>query len=259
MPCSQANRFVSFSSTQVFLVSGASSGLGQAIALMLNALGATVVTNGRDIKKLQNLKKLAQFPDSIHLEPLDLTADMEALPSWVNSLRKVYGKFTGFVHSAGLGLVAPLQNYDYLHTQKLLDIHLHAPMLITKGLADRRNNIGAGTSLVYISSISAVIPLKAKIAYSAAKSAMQTAAFCAAKELSSQGIRINCISPALIDTPMGMGWENFMGEAYAEKDRSAYPLGVGKPSDIANTACFLLSDNARWITGQNIVVDGGRY
>ena len=259
MPCSPGPDSRLFSPEHRILVTGASSGIGRAIALRCNALGATVIANGRNEERLRETKNRATNPNAFLIEARDLILDMEVLPGWVTRLREQYGKLGGFVHAAGEGLTAPLGLYDLAVSRALFDIHVHAPILLAKGFADRRNNIGPGSAMVFLASASAVLPPRGKLAYASAKSALITAAKCAARELAPQAIRVNSIAPALVETPMVEGYKELLGQESFDAELAQYPLGIGKPEDIASTACFLLSEKARWITGQNIVMDGGRY
>lgn len=259
MPCLPSPDGMLFFSEHRILITGASSGIGKAIALRCNALGATVIAAGRNEARLEEAKAQATFPQNFHCAARDLLEGMEGLPAWVGSLRHTYGLLGGFVHAAGLGLTAPLRMYDLEEARRLFDIHLHAPMLMAKGFADRRHCITRGASMLFMGSTSAVVPQRAKVVYASAKSAQITAALCLAKELAPQGIRVNSISPALVETPMVKEFKELLGEEHFMAEKEQYPFGLGQPEDIASLACFLLSSEARWITGQNIVMDGGRY
>jgi NAD(P)-dependent dehydrogenase (short-subunit alcohol dehydrogenase family) len=94
-------------------------------------------------------------------------------------------------------------------------------------------------------------------AYAASKGAIVSVVKTLALEMASKGMTINCISPGTILTPLMQNMMESLTEEQQAERKAGFPLGLGHPSDIANTAMFLLSDGARWITGQNIVVDGG--
>jgi len=248
---------ISFTADQVILVTGASSGIGEAIALELNALGATVIANGRDRERLEAGKSRSAHPERFHVEPLDLIADMEGLPLWIKTLRERYGKLGGFAHAAGATLTSPLREYDLSTARGIFDLLFHAPILLAKGFTDRRNNVGKGASMVFIGAAGAVIPVPGLLIYASAKGALLTAVRSMSKELAPRGIRVNCFSPGLVKTPMQQEYANLLGpEAFAEVEQG-YPLGLGEPEDAAAAAIYLLSARAKWITGQNMLLSGG--
>jgi len=118
-------------------------------------------------------------------------------------------------------------------------------------------NMNSPASVVFISSITSVIARIGTAAYSASKGALVSGARVMAAELAKRIIRVNCISPGTILTPMMQNYLSQLSEEDYKKRVSGFPLGLGQTSDIANTAMFLISEGARWITGQNIIVDGG--
>ena len=241
------------------LITGASSGIGRAIALTCNALGAAVIANGRDRDKLEAVKGESKHPDAFHVEPLDLLTDLDALPFWVKELQERYGKLRGLVCCAGQAGIMPLREYSYAQARHLFDINFHAPLLLAKGFADRRNNVGSGSGIIFISSAAAIAKEAGLAAYGGAKAALITAMESLSKEYASQGIRVNALAPAVVQTPMGQAFLDLLSEEGMQKEQAAYPLGIGEPEDVANMAVFLLSDAGKWITGQTIVMDGGRY
>ena len=251
---------IAFSGDQIFLVTGASSGLGEAIALRLNELGGTVIANGRDVARLEGCQAKARTPARIHLAPRDLTHDMEALPLWVRELREQYGKLRGLICCAGHNKLTPLRNYDLDKARALFDIHFHAPILLAKGFADRRNNIGPGAAVVFIASVLGHVPDRGVVTYGSAKGALISATRHLSRELALQGLRANCISPGLVRTGMT---ENYavaaIGYDFFSDEEATYPLGLGRASDVADAAAFLLSDGSRWITGKNFILDGGKF
>jgi NAD(P)-dependent dehydrogenase (short-subunit alcohol dehydrogenase family) len=250
---------ISFKREHRIVITGASSGIGRAIALTCNALGAAVIANGRDRDRLESAKRESAHPDIFHVESLDLLADMDALPLWIKTLREQYGKLGGLVCCAGHAGIMPVRDYARSVAGQLFDIHLHVPLLLSKGFADRRNNVGPGSSIVFLSSAAAIAKEAGLAAYGGAKAALSTAAAVLSKELAPQKIRVNTVAPAVVRTPMGEAYLSFLSDEAQEKELAAYPLGLGEPGDVAGMVAFLLSDAGKWITGQNIIMDGGRY
>lgn len=249
---------ISFTAEQRILVTGASSGLGRATALLLNSLGATVIASGRDRARLEEARQASVFPQRFVAECRDLVADMEELPAWVADLRQRWGKLYGLAFCAGQTWNVPLQAYDPLQARLAFDLCCHAPLLTARGFSDRRNNTGAGACMVFLAAAAAQAPNAGQGMYGAAKAALVTAVRCLAREVAPRGLRANCISPGLVDTPMMRASVEQLGHDFLERERAAYPLGLGQAEDVAHLATFLLSDKARWLTGQNILLSGGR-
>jgi NAD(P)-dependent dehydrogenase (short-subunit alcohol dehydrogenase family) len=121
----------------------------------------------------------------------------------------------------------------------------------------KNKKLNKNASLVFLSSISGQHPHKGGTLYAGSKAAIESFAKVLSLELYPQGIRANCISPAMVKTPMFDQAADEMSKEEMEKHIGKYPLGVGLPEDVANAAIFLLSPAARWITGINITLDGG--
>lgn len=239
---------VSFSSDQRFIVTGASSGIGRGVALLLNELGATVIGIARNQKRLEAMKAKAKYPEHVFLEQKDLAEDMEGLPAYVKALKDKYGKFSGMAYCAGSVPIQPLAATDYNALLETLNINYIAPVLAAKGVADKRNNIGAGTSMVFISSASSLISDKGHLTYAGSKAALCASVRSMAKEYAKNRIRMNCILPTNIKTEKSP-------QEYIDSQIASYPMGFGEPIDVANLAAFLLSSEASWITGQNYILD----
>lgn len=239
------------------LVTGASSGIGAAIALGLNALGAAVIASGRDIGRLEETKAKAAAPDLLYLEPKELSK-VEGLDKWADTLACRYGKLGGLAFAAGITETKPFLHYEYANALQMFDLLCHAPVMVAKGVTSRRNCVPSGLSIVFVASAAAIAPNKGQLVYGAAKAALVTAAHCMAKELAPRKIRVNCISPGLVKTHMLDAMTAVLGDDFVSREESSYPLGLGEPQDAANMAIFLLSSAAKWITAQNFVIDGGR-
>lgn len=248
---------ISFSSEQKFIVTGASSGIGEGVALLLNELGASVIAIGRNEIRLDGLKQKAKHPENMFLEQKDLTEDIDGLPAYVKSLKEKYGKFSGMAYCAGIIGLFPLQMLEFENAKRVFDINYFAPILMTKGVLDKRNNIGRGCSCVYVSSIDAKLSSKGQFIYSGSKAALCASIRAIAKEVSGQGMRLNCVLPSMIKTPMTL--DNFFQLTGVTEDmqKSIYPFGWGDTEDVANMIVYLLSDAAKFISGQDYVIDSG--
>lgn len=246
-----------FNKEQIYIVTGASSGIGEATALLLNELGATVVAIARNIDRLEKMKGKCKHPDNMHLEIKDLAENIEGLPKYIKELKDKYGKFSGMAYCAGISGICPLQALDLENAQRVFNINYFAPIFMTKGFIDRRNNIGKGSSCVYISSIAAKICTRGLSIYSGAKAGIAASIKAISKEVAGQGIRMNCVLPSAIKTPMVL--DDFFNLTGVTEDmqKSSYPFGWGEPSDVANMTVYLLSDKSKFISGQNYIIDSG--
>ena len=245
---------IEFKKEQVYIVTGASSGLGEATALLLNELGATVIAIARRKDKLVELKNKCKHPENLHIELKDLTEDIEDLPKYVKVLKEKYGKFSGMAYCAGITDVTPLKALDLQTIQNVYNIDLFAPTFMAKAMADKRNNVGYGTSIVFISSAAGSYASRGMVAYCGAKAALINSARCIAKEYASIGLRVNTVSPSDIKTPMTLTGDI---KTFLEGRLDKYPFGVGEPADVANFIVYLLSDKSKFISGQDYIIDSG--
>lgn len=246
-----------FEPRQVILVTGASSGIGRAIALECNAQGATVLACGRNMERLAESRDCALHPERWISLQRDFAEDVQSLPRWISTLVASYGKLWGMAHAAGDGIMDCLQTYDLQASRRLLELNFQAPMLLAQGFCNRKNSIKGG-ALLFVTSASALYPEKGHLTYGAIKTALAAAAHSISQEVAPR-LRVHCLAPGKVDTPLEARAEAFMGPEYREQQLQGYPFGFGKPEDIANMAAFLLSNKASWITGQNFVLSGGRY
>ena len=246
-----------FERSDIFLVTGASSGIGRQTALRINELGGSVIATARRAQKLADLKEKATHPDSLFIEEKDLSKDLDDLPKWVLSLSKKYGKLKGVVMAAGVCQIFSLKAISIQKTKELFDINFFSNLALAKGFCDKRVNIGSGSSMVFVSSVGSMVGEAGLSEYSASKGAINSAVRSLAMEHGKLGIRVNSVLPGIVRTEMIEMLGDIYDQKYLDEMSAKYPLGLGNPQDVADPICFLLADEARWITGQNIVIDGG--
>lgn len=232
------------------LVTGASSGIGRAIAIECSRMGAQVLITARnDVRLAETLSMMDNADNAMYIA--DLTDD-----SHIDALAKFAGNIDGLVNCAGIVKHVPFRfNYrEYLDS--VMEVNFFAPTTLTQHFI-KRKQLNKNASIVFISSIMGGFVSNVGISsYSASKGAIAAMSKSLALELAPRGIRVNCISPGMVDTALMA--DGIVSDVQLEKDRLNYPLKrYGKPEDIAWTAVYLLSDATAWMTGSNIVIDGG--
>ncbi|MCG3711712.1 SDR family oxidoreductase [Aliarcobacter butzleri] len=248
---------ISFNENNLFLVTGASSGLGKATLLELNKLGAKVIGVGRNIASLNDVKNNSSFPENIHLEIFDLDKTEEIATFFKNIVKK-YGKLNGIAHFAGISKLYPLRTTSLDILKEIFELNFFSSYEIVRVMNDKRFKNSEEFSIVLISSISAIRSFEGLSAYGMSKGAINSLVVSSALELAKNKVRINSILPGHIETNMTNTLSELQSEEYKKELLNSYPLGEGIPEDIAKLTTFLLSNSSKWITGQNIVIDGGR-
>lgn len=233
-----------------FLVTGASSGMGRDVTVSLAKSGANVLAIGRNIERLKAVK--AECASNIFTVSVDV-CDTIAIEEYVKKFVSEHGKFNGCVHAAGITDITPIRSYDKENARRIMDISFWAGVDLIQLVSKNKNSV-EGASYVLFSSVAAEATLKGMFAYSGAKAAINAAVGSIAKDLAKKKQRVNSIMPGWVKSDM----TNFWGMFSDMDDMNARELlGFGEPSDVTGMVMFLLSDNARWITGTNIAVDGG--
>lgn len=235
------------------LVTGASSGIGRQCAIDCSKMGAKVVVVGRDQERLNSV--ISEMGGHGISYSFDL-AKIDGISELISEIVSKCGKLDGFIHAAGIEVTNPVKLSNTTDYESLFRVNSLSAFEIVKNLCGIKT-FNKGGSIVLISSISGVIARKGLSAYAASKGALMSAARVMALEMASREIRVNTISPGTILTPMMQKAIEAMSEEDKKKRIEGFPLGLGKTTDISNACIYLLSGASRWVTGQNMIVDGG--
>ncbi len=238
---------------KTILVTGSSSGIGRGIAIECSKMKAKVVLNGRNEERLKETLGMMEG-DNHQIIVADISKQEE-----IDHLVANTPLLDGCVLCAGIPQVCPVKHFKRSDIDDIFSVNTIAPIMITSGLL-KKKKIRKGSSVVLIESISGVfVGTKGDVSYNASKAALNGFLKGAALELASQGIRINAVNPGLVPTNI----LNLTNEMFAESHHTdimmeSYPLKrYGTPEDIAYGCIYLLSDAASWVTGTNLVIDGG--
>lgn len=237
------------------VVSGASSGLGKAIAAQLGRCGARVVLLGRNETRLEETASMLPA-GSARVVVQDLSV-ISAIGPLVRSLREELGPLYGLCHSCGVVETRPLASFQAGSFSQMMEVNVTAGLELARALCRQDVIETGGGALLFLASIYGWVGMPGQLAYSATKGAMLAAARVLAVELARRRIRVNTLSPGLVHTPLSDGALKALSPAQVRALESAYPLGVGSPEDVARCAAFLLAPQNGWLTGTDLVVDGG--
>lgn len=227
------------------LVTGASSGIGRAVAVECARAGATVVASGRHEERLGQTLALLEGEGHGAIEA-DLTD-----PVALAALAGAVGELDGVVHAAGIDGVAPVRMLRQGFMQGVLDANFLAPLMLTQRLLGARS-LRNGASLVFLSSIAAHTGTAGVGPYSATKAALEGMIRCLALEIAPRAMRANALAPGMVDTPLVNADRDWL-----DRKAAMYPLGLGRPEDVAYAAIYLLADVSRKVTGTRLHLDGG--
>ena len=237
-----------------FVVTGASSGIGEAVARRLLARGESVVAVAR---RAEVLESLYGSEPRARIVVADL-AEPGAVETVAKAVKDAFGTVRGFVHCAGFAAPAPLSLVDAAVAQRLHAVHALFPMRFMGWLAKMPNH-EPGASCVLVSSLDCHVGEKGNAAYAAAKGALEGMLKGAAAELADRGVRVNAVAPGVVETEMARtSWMERVSPGELAARRARYPFGFGKPGQVADVVDFFLSPASSWVTGQCLVADGGR-
>jgi len=235
---------------KIILVTGASSGIGRATAIECSKMGATLIISGRNKERLsETFAQLDNTKSNVSIDG-DLTND-----DFIEKMTVVIPNVDGVVFCAGVPDRTLMKFATKEKFLRVLDINLLSQVSLIRALL-KKKKVNNGASLVFVAS-TAVHKISYGLSlYSATKSGLISIMKGLAYELFLQKVRSNAILPSMVKTEL-MGADISVSSEDWVKDEAKYPLGYGNPADVAYTAVYLLSDATKWMTGSEIIIDGG--
>lgn len=240
---------------KTIVVTGASSGIGQQVAITCSQMGAKVALIGRNMERLEDTK--AQMEGKGHMVvSYDLT-DLEHHKELVVDIVSKMGVVDGLVNCAGISTTLPFKLTTPEKMDEFFKVNVYAAIELTRQILNIKNINRQGASVIFIASVMGCVGESAKSLYSLTKGALIAGCRSLAIEYAPKKIRINVVSPGVVETPINKNQPYLADPEKRKVTESLHPLGIGETTDISNTCIFLLSNASRWVTGQNLIVDGG--
>ena len=237
------------------LVTGAAAGIGLACTRRLLAEGAAVAMVDRDAGRLSSTRDSLPSSDRAFAIPFDVT-DGEAVREGVADAARLMAGIDGVVNNAGIDMHRPFMDVDASDWNEVMAVNLVGAMEVCRAAMDALASSGRGV-IINIASAAGLRPTPGRIAYCASKAALIMATKALALELAEHGIRANAVCPGPVETEL---FRQSLGDSVTVDDvKARRVLGrIGNVDEIAGTIAFLLSDEAAFITGSALAVDGGR-
>lgn len=235
------------------LLTGATSGIGLETLKRLLKNKNKVFAVARDFSKITDL--LTLYSDSVVPIIFDLK-ETENIEKIFNEINLVDEKLDALIHCAGIEETIPLTLYSPAKIKNIYQINVFAGIELLRHFTKKKYS-NEGASAVFVSSVMGVLGQPGKIGYCSTKSAVLGMVKASALEFAKRKIRVNAVLPGVVNTPMTQNLFNQISPDNIEEIKAMHPLGIGEVEDVVPTIEFLISDNSRWITGQNFIIDGG--
>ncbi|MDA7676989.1 SDR family oxidoreductase [bacterium] len=236
------------------LITGCTSGIGKHVAIQLSKLGCSLLLVGRNSIKLDQLVHNLSFSNRHSKLVADLSLS-DALFDLKSDIIK-FGPLDGVFHSAGIGLIKPTKLLKSDDINHVFAPSVYAALDISR-MACSSKVISPNSSIVFMSSVSSILGTSCMSLYSASKGAIDSLSRSLAVELAPRKIRVNSIVSGAVQTPMHENLSSSLTAEMLEDYRQRHPLGFGTSESISNAVIFLLSESSCWITGTQLIIDGG--
>jgi len=240
------------------LIVGITSGIGRELGSYLLSNDYRVIGVGRDGEKINSLRKeFEEISDDFQLAKLDFSCEQE-VDNFAKELRLSKSKIQGLVHTAGITSTLPVKSINKTRFDETMHNNVLTFMLMVSHFS-HKNFIDSkmGLSIVTLSSIMAEVGQSGKSLYAASKGALRSMVKSLAIELASKGIRVNSVSPGVVNTPMVKNGVYAQDKVSYENVVNLHPLGIGEVQDVVNLVEYLISNKSKWVTGSNFTIDGG--
>jgi NAD(P)-dependent dehydrogenase (short-subunit alcohol dehydrogenase family) len=244
---------------KVAIVTGGGTGIGRAIALVFGREGSKVAVLGRRREALDGVvKELAQSGAEGRAILCDVTQSADTQRA-VEFVEREFGRVDVLVNNAGVLSVSTVENISEEEWDRVIETNLKGPFLMARAVLPALRRVGGG-AIVNIGSVLGLVGMRDRAAYCASKGGLTLLTKAMALDHAHENIRVNCLCPAIVETELvkGLFSESEPGRQAREARIAGLPLGrFGQPNDVAELAAFLASEEASWITGTAIPVDGG--
>lgn len=240
---------------KTILVTGASSGIGQQVAITCSKMGAKVALIGRNKERLEETQKQLEGDGNLVVS-YDLT-DLEHQKELVSGIVAQMGVIDGLVNCAGISTTLPFKLMTPEKLEELFRTNVYAAIELTRQVLNIKNVNKQGASVIFFASVMGCVGENAKSLYSLTKGALISGCRSLAIEYASKLVRVNVVSPGVVETPINKNQPYLADSERRKVTEALHPLGIGTTDDVANACVYLLSDASRWVTGQNLIVDGG--
>ena len=236
------------------LITGASGGIGKELSIALSKNNNLILSSNTNFNgELDKVRKECYNSENHLIWLADLNNEKQII---YNSLTEFILNnnicISSFIHCAGITKILPFRNFEINFVNQIFNINFFSSLEIIRCLI-KKSNKGSLKNILFISALWSIRGNSGNSIYAASKGAINSLVLSLAQELAPK-VRVNSLLPGAILTPMS----NSLNHDFIEQLKKDTPLGIGNICDIVEYACFILSDKAKWVTGQNIIIDGGR-